>query len=83
MIGLVDQSVDAVLLCSCRLAQFSELWLWRGLASLGRSWTVVSTWIHSRVWSKAADVAESGRCWAKAADVGVKVADVRTKAADV
>ena len=32
---------------------------------------------------KAADVAESGRCWAKAADVGVKVADVRTKAADV
>ena len=32
---------------------------------------------------KAADVAESGRCWAKAADVRVKVADVRTKAADV
>ena len=29
--------------------------------------------------AKAADVAESGRCWAKAADVGVKVADVGLK----
>ena len=32
---------------------------------------------------KAADVAESGRCWAKAADDRSKAADVCMKAADV